>query len=193
MSTPNIVHPHAVTDYNRTPDALACFILFAVAVAGKASKVQAPKVGAFVAALRADLGVSHWNALTMIAAISDADLRARLEAVRLGQYTRITRTYRALAGLGDDLSGVSLEALQAACGLKTSRFFLLHSRPGVRVAVLDTHILAWLREQGHAAPKSTPQSPASYARLERLFLRLCDEQGLSPAAFDLAIWSSRAK
>mgnify|MGYP003134565574 CR=1 FL=1 len=193
VNTPNHINPHAVTDYNRSVDALACFALFCVAVAGKASKVQSPKVAAFISALRADLGVSHWNALSMVAAISDADLRARLEAVKLGQYTRITRTYRALAGLGDDLSGVSLEALQAACGLKTSRFFLLHSRPDVRVAVLDTHILAWLREQGHAAPKSTPQSPKSYARLESVFLRLCDEKGLSPAAFDLAIWSSRAK
>ena len=56
----------------------------------------------------------------------------------------------------------------------------------------STRTFSRLREQGHAAPKSTPQSPKSYARLESVFLGLCDEKA-EPAAFDLAIWSSRAK
>ena len=41
MNTPNHINLHAVTDHNRSVDALACFALFCVAVAGKASKVQA--------------------------------------------------------------------------------------------------------------------------------------------------------
>lgn len=37
--------------------------------------------------------------------------------------------------------------------MKTSRFFLLHSRENIKVAVLDTHIIKWLSHIGYEETK----------------------------------------
>ena len=67
----------------------------------------------------------------------------------------------------------------------------VHSIPvDQRVIDIDSRRFASIEK---ALVELITNSDESYARLERLFLRLCDEKGLSPAAFDLAIWSSRAK
>jgi endonuclease III len=78
--------------------------------------------------------------------------------------------------------------------LKTSRIFVLHSRPDQRLAVLDTHILAWLRELGLPdIPKASPSTKSTYERLEKTILKICDATNCTPAALDLAIWRSRQK
>lgn len=79
-------------------------------------------------------------------------------------------------------------------GPKTASFFLMYTRQNIRVACLDTHVLAWLRDHGHPkAPGTSPQSPAAYERWERIFLQECDTRGVDPAKFDFDIWSSRAR
>lgn len=78
-------------------------------------------------------------------------------------------------------------------GLKTSRFFLVHSRPNVRVAVLDTHILQWMKDEGYDVPRQTPTNKKKYREIEDKFLAECDKRGVSPAQLDLEIWKSRNK
>ena len=75
-------------------------------------------------------------------------------------------------------------------GMKTSRCFIIHSRPGARYAGLDTHILKHLKACGvENVPKSTPSSKKEYLRLEKEFLRIADLNNMTPAAYDLMIWN----
>jgi thermostable 8-oxoguanine DNA glycosylase len=70
----------------------------------------------------------------------------------------------------------------------------MHSRPNQRIAVLDTHILHWLRDQGVAAPKTTPlKGSKKYKDLELTFLTLADKLGEDPAILDLRIWNEYSR
>ena len=96
-----------------------------------------------------------------------------------------------------DLRTCSLEELLAIHGVgnKTARFFLLHSRRNCDYAVLDTHILAWMRDHGvEDAPKSTPTNLKVYKELEnkyRIMSRL-HYPHLSNAQIDLLIWTKQS-
>lgn len=184
-----LLDPRDITRFDRTQRELHRFALFCYAVQGKSSAVMAPKVALLE-------GMVPGPFFQAVAQIDDAALRQHLVDVRLGCYAQRTKQLRRMADAiqgGLDLASAPLKALEGLMGLKSSRFFLLHSRPGVRVAVLDTHVLAWLRSLGVAAPKSTPTSATTYARLEALFLDLCDERGVNPATLDLQVWSDRAR
>lgn len=75
-------------------------------------------------------------------------------------------------------------------GRKTAAGFLLHTRPNQRFAVIDTHILKFLRDQGIMVPKSTPgKRSKKYLELEKNFLNLCDKYTLDVANLDLAVWN----
>jgi len=79
-------------------------------------------------------------------------------------------------------------------GPKTARFFLVHSRPDQEYVILDTHVLAWLKEKGVDVPKSTP-SGESYLRIEKVALclfRAYFGKSLDLAAIDLLIWRKQS-
>jgi thermostable 8-oxoguanine DNA glycosylase len=77
-------------------------------------------------------------------------------------------------------------------GPKTARAFICWSRSDVSHAILDTHILKWLKQQGvDRVPKSTPTG-ISYMRLEKEFLSRVPAS-MTPAEFDLSIWTSFAR
>jgi hypothetical protein len=108
-----------------------------------------------------------------------------LRIVRAGQYARIAAAFRGVLSL--NLRTCTVADLEAVHGIgpKTARMFLLHSRPAQRVAVLDTHILAWLAQCGVAdVPRSTPPAGKHYERLELAFLDLCDKAGADPASLE---------
>lgn len=88
-----------------------------------------------------------------------------------------------------NLKTCTVDDLQAIPGIgpKTARFFLLHTRPDAMVACLDTHILKFLRINGHDAPVSTP-SGKRYLELERIYLDMCVRNGWNPAEKDIQIW-----
>jgi len=92
-----------------------------------------------------------------------------------------------------DLATCSLEDLMNVHGVgqKTARFFLLHTRPNCQCAVLDTHILKWLREnQVVDVPQSTPTNVKQYLALEKQFLFLArgNFPFMSIADIDLTLW-----
>ena len=96
-----------------------------------------------------------------------------------------------------DLRTCSLDDLLNVYGVgnKTARFFLLHTRQGCDYAVLDTHILAWLRDNGvEDAPKNTPTNSKKYQELEKKFRYLSRLRYpyLSDAQIDLLIWSDQS-
>ena len=92
-------------------------------------------------------------------------------------------------------------------GLKTAKFFIMFSRDNEKHAILDTHILKWLRNLGYdedpdtPVPLITPSSPTLYAIFESLFIsEVEDRLGLPPKTItarelvqaDFAIWKHYA-
>lgn len=173
------------------------FLLFTLIIQGKNSEIQSKKLEHFLVYLSHITGEdSPFRMVNIALHWDDGDddeslLIKALKKFGLGQYSRL------MQAIGDviflrDLTTVTTDELEACFGIgpKTSRFFIMHSRPGQQFACLDTHILKWLGEQGHEVPKNTPQGK-EYQELEKIFLNYCVEAGKTPAEMDLAIWSSR--
>ena len=95
-----------------------------------------------------------------------------------------------------DLPNCTLDDLLNIHGVgnKTARFFLLHTRIGCEYAVLDTHILKWMRGRGEDVPKSTPTRKTVYTKLERRFLNVSRlaYPFLTDSQIDLLIWSEQS-
>lgn len=128
----------------------------------------------------------------LLSQCTESYIRQKLEAVKMGQYFRIARAIGDIVYDLPNLKTITIEGLERYRGVgpKTARFFMLHSFKGAKCAVLDTHILKYLRDCGYDAPKSTPQNSNAYRKLEIRFLELWEKtnQGLSLAEFDLKIW-----
>ena len=124
--------------------------------------------------------------------ITNFTLRSNLEKVKIGQYSRIEMVFKQICVL--DAKNLKLPELESIYGIgpKTARFFLLHSFPDQNYAVLDTHILAWMREvRKYQVPKSTP-SGKKYLELEGWFLFEAHLRDMTPAELDILIWNQRS-
>lgn len=202
-----MVDPHNITKFDRTDYELEEFLLFCLAVAGKTAVQIAKKIDDFVRKLGSAYMAAEdcWptNPLWMIRSLTarrtargDA-LRATMEAVKLGKYTTLTTGYPAIAR--DVVSGrldlrtCTPQELERYPGVgpKTARFFILHSRPGARVAVIDTHMMKFLRSKGCRVPKTLDSK--NYLRLEKRVLQYADASGKSVADFDLDLWRRYTK
>lgn len=122
-------------------------------------------------------------------------LKRRLRQVRMGQYTKITRSLTEMVNAVYEgtlnLWTCGIEDLEAIHGIgpKTSRYFLLRARSDPpRVAALDVHILHWLRDLGYDVPKHTPQSTKQYRRIEAIFLTEADQRCMNPGELDRQVW-----
>ena len=185
-----MIDPTKVTNYNRTSAELEEFMLFAIIVAGKGAFQQAKKLEAFLAPSRPDM--SPFAYITYLE--HEGKLDEALRSVKMGQYHRIGSAFRGVANFFARDSKVTLSIRLLECirgaGMKTARFFFMHSLPNQRLACLDTHILKWLGEKGHEVPKQTPNG-IKYLKLEEIFLGYADQMSKSPADLDLEIWNSR--
>lgn len=121
-------------------------------------------------------------------------LKIELQKARSGNYDKLTMGFAALAHSGIDLEKCTALELEAIHGIgpKTSRFFIIWTRPDAKHAALDTHILKWLRYLGHDAPKATP-SGAKYAALEKIILQEADKRSMTPRDLDAQIWDYCSK
>lgn len=164
------------------------FLLFAVAVTGKTAKIVERQMAVFLS-LEQDASTPFDKVSCML---RKRRLRANLKRAKLGQYTKLCKSYRQIVSTRLDLRTCTVEELEAIHGIgaKTSRFFILHTRPNQRLAVLDTHILKYLRlvYDEEVAPQSTPAGKA-YAYWETKFLRCADDLGMSPAELDSQLWT----
>lgn len=184
-----MITPTEITNYNRTEAELEEFLMFAILVAGKNSKMQAQKLENFLNPMMSTMGLTPFGVLEHM--IKTASLGTQMKFARLGQYKRIETAFRQILTFKGDLKKVSIQDLESVKGIgsKTARFFILHSRKDVKCAVLDVHILKWLREQGYNAPKQTP-SKKKYGLLEQIFLTEAWKHEMTPADLDLMIWKS---
>lgn len=179
-----------ITDFNRTEEDLQAFWLFCILVAGKTAYIQAQKLARFLKPAEI-VEISPFKYISLREhKFLDEDIRAE----GLGQYKRIHRAFTESVNL--DLETCTLEDLESIYGVgpKTARFFLLHSRPNQRYAVLDTHILKWIKDVFDIpVPKATPSSVTRYRELENYFLSWCDDHEIEPANADLYIWNNLSR
>lgn len=184
-----VITPTEVTNFNRTDAELEAFYLFSLFVAGKNADYAGRCLARIINNSKpAAVGLTPFGAFRTM---TETQIRNVLVASKIGQYGRLTKAV--MDSLSLDLRTCTLEDLLSVHGVgpKTARFFLLHSRRDAKHAVLDTHILSWLRSHGvENAPKATPQNSKLYAELEDTFIRLAELwfPNVPLAEVDLLIW-----
>lgn len=187
-----MIIPTEITNYNRTEDELEEFLMFAILVAGKTAKTQAKKLEDFLSDRPKNKAGQPYSPFEYINHLCKTHtLTTQMMKHKLGQYKRLYRAFSGMLrfeGWLDEISVADLESVNGI-GSKTARFFVLHSRPDARVAVLDTHILKYLKALGHNVPKTTP-SKKKYTEIEKLFITIADSMAVSIAELDLHIWKS---
>src|SRR6476620_3416446 len=228
-----MINPNQIIDYNRTDAELEELVLFLIAVAGKNADTTSKNLAKF---LKAQSYPNYYNSpfefirniQTEKGAVLKADkkgqliesrysnLAERLNAWGFGCQTRLARAFTEVANSGLNLRTCSLEDLMKIHGIgrKSASCFLAWTRKGVKVAMLDTHLLKWLRLKQEQArklrvnatgnieawrpfleleiPKSTPTSKRVYDLLEEFYLEWCETTRNDPTEMDLKIWRSYA-
>lgn len=161
-------------------------IVYSIVVAGKSASFAEAALDRLFCLRK--IGESPFAYLRALVATGTLEKALRLS--RTGNYSKIERALRALVSAEIDLHTCSPEQLEEIHGIgpKTSRFFIIWTRPDADFAALDTHVLKWLRFIGHDAPKSTPTQGKRYAELQRIFLTEARARGMTARALDAEIW-----
>jgi thermostable 8-oxoguanine DNA glycosylase len=181
------IDPKKITNFSRTDSELQSFWIFSCVVAGKNSDFAANVISKL-------LQKANWTERTpfeYFRELGEIGIRNALVASKSGNYTRITRFISESLSL--DLRTATHEQLMGIHGIgpKSSAFFLLHTRPNLELAVLDVHLLCYLRDKGVDAPRQTPSNIKKYLELQNQFLCLAkiDFPFMSIADIDLLIWT----
>ena len=196
-----MINPSQVTNYNRTHAELEEFLLFGINVAGKKSSIEAPKLERFLNALKDKYGECLLSGQTpspfnlVRYAWAEGTLKGIMKEYGIAPHGQRYNSYCDVIQISD-LYCVSLNRLLQVrgIGLKTSRFFLSHSREKYHEPMLDTHILSFLRDQGYSdAPKTTPSNPSVYAQYASIFKDIARQLNQSVTDLDLQIWKQYSR
>ena len=195
-----MIDPYKITNYNRTENELQEFLLFCIVVAGKTAYIQAGKLEQFLKSINTRLMMpEHISPFQIIkSAEQHGILMQEIEKAKLGQYKKIFAGFKFISDNKPNLYNTTTEQLELipGVGMKSSRFFLLHSSNEYkdRIAILDTHILKFIKENiDDRAPKSTPTIKVTYKYWEDVFLYWCELNNKNVADFDLEVWKSYAR
>ena len=194
------IDPYNITNFDRTEEELQLFLLFCIVVAGKTAYIQADKLEQFLCSvnerLMMPLCVSPFQ--TIKSADQHGILMEEIQKAKLGQYKKIHSAFKYISEREYNLKRMTPDQLELipGVGMKSSRFFLLHSDINYQnnIAILDTHILKFIKENiDDRAPKSTPTIRVTYKYWEDVFLHWCELNNKNVADFDLEVWKSFAR
>ena len=195
-----MIDPYNITNFNRTDEQLQEFLLFCIVVAGKTAYIQAKKLQEFFDSVNVRLMMpDHVSPFqTVKSSNQHGILLDEIQKAKLGQYKKIYSAFKFIAENKYDLTTMKPGDLELipGVGMKTSRFFLLHSNKTYKnnIAVLDTHILKFIKENiDDRAPKSTPTISVTYKYWEDVFLYWCELNNKNVAEFDLQVWNSYSR
>ena len=195
-----MIDPYNITDYSRKRGELEEFLLFCIVVAGKTAYIQAQKLEDFLKSVNARLMMPESSSPFQIlkSANQHGILMEEIQKAKLGQYRKIYNGFKYITEQKYDLTRMTPEELELipGVGMKTSRFFLLHSDKLYKdkIAIIDTHILKFIKENiDIRAPKSTPTIRVTYKYWEDRFLYWCESNNKNVADFDLEVWKSYAR
>lgn len=171
-------------------DELQRRLLYAVIVAGKSAKFADRAMQNLDHLLFRHNHILPFEALRVLASVGPGRIDWLVHAARTGNYRKMARSFHEIAHAGLNLDTCSIAELEKLHGIgpKTSRFWLMWTRPNERLAALDVHVLRWLGSRGHKVPRSTPQPGPEYDRLQEIFIREADDQGMTPRELDWSIW-----
>lgn len=173
------VSPERLTNFNRTQSELEQLLIFSVAVAGKTAKTTARAIERFFDGCNLELA-RPTDFLYVWFCESDEVVLNRLKEAHTGNYNRLLKFLKQLVENTPLLENLTVEALRRFHGIshKTAKMIVLHSKPGERHAVIDTHVLKFLRDVVgvKGLPASTPQSLKRYEMLEDTLLRWVDDR-----------------
>jgi endonuclease III len=177
-------------------------LLYALVVAGKSANFADKALREFLRYISIDCGLlaDHLYAglpFDMLRQLqSRPDIIARsLRQAKTGNYTKLNKAIAdILAMKALNLETATPEQLEKIHGMgpKSSRFFIVWTRPNAPYAVLDTHVLRWMAFQGYTVPQATPQNRKMYACIEQLFLAEAKKRGKTPRQLDMEIWEAGA-
>ena len=160
------------------------FLLFCILSVGKNSDVAAAKLELLLS------GKDRWQ--TPFEYLLGQNIPELIIRAKTGQYQRVAAAISKAISL--DVETVTLDELLAIHGIgpKTARFFLVHAQ-GKEYAVLDTHILRWMRSIFPDSPKATPTAQ-TYGKWEKLCLMMMRAEFPNHTALtaDLMIWLSES-
>ena len=200
MKRKRMIDPYNITDYSRKRGELEEFLLFCIVVAGKTAYIQAQKLEDFLKSVNARLMMPESSSPFQIlkSANQHGILMEEIQKAKLGQYRKIYNSFKYITEQEYDLTRMTPEELELipGVGMKTSRFFLLHSDKTYKdkIAIIDTHILKFIKENiDIRAPKSTPTIRVTYKYWEDIFLYWCESNNKNVADFDLEVWKSYAR
>jgi thermostable 8-oxoguanine DNA glycosylase len=183
-----MIDPTQVGFYNADTNKLEEYLLFCIVVAGKTAKTQSEALEKFLMTWQLADGLSPFEKIEWM--INRNYLLNTLKYSKLGQYTKLEKSFSDLVNSGIDLRTCTAEDLQKihGIGFKTARFFLVYTRKDCQYAILDTHLLKFMRDVLKVdAPLSTP-SKKKYLELEKIFLDYVKSTGKTVQEVDLDIW-----
>ena len=195
-----MIDPYKITNFNRNQYELEEFLLFCIVVAGKTAYIQAQKLNDFLVSVNTRLCMPEYiNPFQSLKSAEQHEiLMEEIQKAKLGQYKKIYTGFKYISEHNLDLRKTTTEQLELVpgVGMKSSRFFLLHSDETYKdnIAILDTHILKFIKENiDNRAPKSTPTIRVTYKYWEDVFLYWCELNNKNVADFDLEVWKSYAR
>ena len=170
------------------------FLIFSIIVAGRNAKMALEKAWRLL-----EFTWGEETPFDLIKHYIDHNtLTQKLKTLKIGQYTRIEKALKDIVNL--NVETCTLDDLLACHGVgnKTARFFLLNTRKDAEYAVLDTHVLKWLRSifgNWRSVPKSTPTSQSLYQfwENEAMYAMKKEYPERTLAQADFEIWKTFAK
>lgn len=181
---------------------LEVFLIHCVVVAGKSAPFGNAKTKAILADCPA--GTRPFDYLRTV-----GDLGALFRKARTGNYHKMVACFSALLFSPLDLATCSVDQLVTIPGIgrKTASYFVMYTRPESEtngIAVIDTHVLKWCRENAWACerlrelglakiPISSPPSARQYQLIQQVVCEDARRKGLSSRAWDSRNWDGYSK
>lgn len=174
-----------ITDFKANKSKLQALILFWILAAGKNGVLSAQQLNKLLSLFPEELP------FTSLGKLKEIELSKLMFDLRIGCHNCKASYILNVINSNIDLQTCSPEELEKIKGIgrKTSRCFIIHTRPKARYAGLDTHCLRFLRNNGYPhAPRSTPNTEYLYKKWEQIFLKFVPIN-ISVAEFDLKVWN----
>ena len=182
------------------------FLIHCVIVAGKTATFGNTKTEAL---LSDSGGLSPFEHIRRLS--NEGKLLETLKNAKTGNYTKMLKCFETLVNANLNLETCSVQDLEQIpyIGLKTSRYFLMYTRPEHQtndIAVIDTHALKWCRKDPWAIerlrqlgvtriPKGTPGKSAKrvYMRIQQAICEDARRKNMTAREWDSTNWDEESR